>query len=585
MAGRHLITIAGTLAGLVSAACAAPSSLAAPAAGGVPLLAAQPLAPKVLLNNKGRFASAQMRRDGPGHAAALQINVFTKPPKPWQSQLLIPLKRGIHVGDKLVFSFAERSADPHKKANIAASLQYTHAPWSDLWMKSIPAGRHWKTVQGHITVMQNLRRADVAVYFTLGGQTQRVQICDLTLTRVGRGAVATSFNGRWLAAAQARIKKYRMAPLAVLVRNQHGAPVAGATVHVNMLRHAFPFGTAVSAEMLMRPSPDRHRYRRTLLKYYNHVEIENGLKWGRWANPRERAVTLRAVRWLRAHHLRIRGHNLVWPAWKYMPPYVHALAAHKKQLTRAITRHVSSEVRAIGNNVDCWDVVNEPLDNHVLQDILGNRIVLDCYRAAHRANPSIPLYVNEYNIVADNGDDVAQQNSYATLIGYLINHRAPLGGIGLQCHFGMQLTPPARVVAILDRFARFKKLLTVTEFDINVPNQAVQAAYMRAFLTAAFSVPQVVGINQWGFWAGRDWLPQCALWNKQWRLRPEGKAFIQLVRHTWWTRVHGKTGAGGRYRIRGFLGTYDVRVTAHGKTVTVHTVLRQPGDKVTVTIP
>ncbi len=581
----NLFTVTGILTGLVLLSGGAAASLAAPASKGVQLLGAQPLVPKVLLNNNGHFATAQIRRDGPRHAAALQINVFAKPPKPWQSQLLIPLKRGVHVGDKLVIRFKERSVDADKQTDIAASLGYTHAPWSDLWMKSVPAGRHWKTVQGRLTAMQNLRRSDVGIYFTLGGQAQRVQICDVTLTRVGRGAITASFGGPWLAAAEARIRKYRMAPLTVRVTNRHGGPVANAAVHVNMVRHAFPFGTAVSAQMLMNPSPNRHRYRQTLLKYYNHVEIENGLKWGCWHNRTRRTVTLRAVRWLREHHLRIRGHNLVWPAWKYMPRYVHALAAHKKQLTRAITRHVFREVRAIGDNVDCWDVVNEPLDNHVLQDILGNRIVLDCYKAAHRANPSIPLYVNEYNIVVDNGDDVAQQNAYAKLIGYLIKHKAPLGGIGLQCHFGMQLTPPAKVVAILNRFARFKKLLAVTELDINVPNQTVQAAYMHAFLIAAFSVPQVVGINQWGFWAGRDWLPQCALWNKQWRLRPVGKAFIQLVRHAWWTKKKGKSNAAGRFEVRGFLGTYRVSVTARGRTVRTNTVLRQPGGKVTVTIP
>ena len=42
------------------------------------------------------------------------------------------------------------------------------------------------------------------------------------------------------------------------------------------------------------------------------------------------------------------------------------------------------------------------------------------------------------------------------MIKYLVDNGAPLGVIGFQCHFGEDLTPPAQVVAILDRFRQIQ---------------------------------------------------------------------------------------------------------------------------------
>lgn len=570
-------------------ALAAPVTAASHIAMGVVganLLTQNVISAKRLFNDGGNFAVARVLPAGPGGAKTIQIDVLRQPAHPWQAQYYVPLVQGLHVGDKLTMSFKFRSVQAGHSARIVAELQNTHPPWWQFFDKSAVATGHWKKVRETFSIWKDVHHADVGLYFNLGVQRQKVQITDVKLTCTSYVSMRLNFGSTWIKAAEARIKKYRMAPLTIEVSDRQGHAIANASVHVKMLRHEFQFGTAVAAPLIVQKSANARRYRKTLLKYYNHVEIENGLKWIDWHILSMRAQTIKAVEWLRAHHLKIRGHNLVWPDWIYMPAYVvKTMKSDPVRLKQAVTRHVVTETQAMAGKVDCWDVVNEPLDTHVLQDFFGNDIFVNAYKLAHKGDPGAVLYINENGIVSNKGLDIVKQNRYAGLIRFLLKHGAPLGGIGVQCHFGIDLTPPQRVIAILNRFAKFGKPLTVTELDINLTNRKIQAAYMHDFLIAAYSVPAVVGINQWGFWAGSDWLPQASLWNKKWHLRPVGKAYIDLVYHTWWTDKRGQTNVQGQWLVDGFLGNYQVSVTAEGKTLRVPTVLSRPGKILKITIP
>ena len=49
-------------------------------------------------------------------------------------------------------------------------------------------------------------------------------------------------------------------------------------------------------------------------------------------------------------------------------------------------------------------------------------------------------------------------------------------------------------------------------------------------------------------------------------MKPNGRAFTDLVRKEWWTDAHGVTGPDGRFQTRGFLGDYEVEVKTGGFT-------------------
>jgi hypothetical protein len=167
---------------------------------------------------------------------------------------------------------------------------------------------------------------------------------------------------------------------------------------------------------------------------------------------------------------------------------------------------------------------------------------------------------------------------------FLLDKGAPLGGIGMQGHFNWQLTPPVRLLEVLDRFAALGLPIEVTEFDVDITDEQLQADYLRDFMTAVFSHPKVKGILMWGFWEGYHWRPNAALFRKDWSVKPNGQAWMDLVLKTWWTETEGKAGAGGEYKVRGFQGDYEVTAKAGGRTKNVRVSLPPSGATVTVTM-
>jgi endo-1,4-beta-xylanase len=56
----------------------------------------------------------------------------------------------------------------------------------------------------------------------------------------------------------------------------------------------------------------------------------------------------------------------------------------------------------------------------------------------------------------------------------------------------------------------------------------------------------------WGFWEGRHWKPRAALWRRDWSVKPNCQAWLDLVHDCWWTKADGRTDAAGSYQTRGF---------------------------------
>jgi GH35 family endo-1,4-beta-xylanase len=290
------------------------------------------------------------------------------------------------------------------------------------------------------------------------------------------------------------------------------------------------------------------------------------------------------VQWLLDHKIAVRGHNLVWPSWQYLPQSLAALKDDKEKLHAAVIAHITDEAGTLKGKLAEWDVVNEPYTNHDLTDTLGQESLVDWYRAAHDADPDAILFLNDYNLLSAGGTDTAHQDGFEQTVTYLLDNGAPLGGLGMQSHFDWNLTPPERVLQLLDRYDKFGLTIESTEFDISITDEKLQADYLRDFMTALFSHQSVNGIIMWGFWEGRHWLPAAALYRKDWSLKPNGKVWLDLVRRQWWTDVQTTTDDGGQCKTRGFLGDYEITVKAGGKTQTVPFTLSRDSTALTVTL-
>jgi tRNA A37 methylthiotransferase MiaB len=66
-------------------------------------------------------------------------------------------------------------------------------------------------------------------------------------------------------------------------------------------------------------------------------------------------------------------------------------------------------------------------------------------------------------------------------------------------------------------------------------DRSLQADFMRDYLIALFSHPNVGGVMLWGFWEGRHWRPDAALFERDWTPRPVARAWMDLVHREWKT--------------------------------------------------
>lgn len=491
----------------------------------------------------------------------------------------------------------------------------------------------------YLIPIEFLRAADEGqwkVEFFCGGPTQVLRFAGPALIYFGDRVAAddlpkTEFNydyaGRetdapWREAAAERIDQHRKGDLTVRVVDASGGPVVNASVEVAMTRHAFGFGSEIAVPFFGEVDPKTAKkhsaknletYREKVLDLFNTATIGT-FKWGpwrgRWGPPFKPDETLEALAWADDNDLYVHGHAPIWHQHGVMP-WKEGEAATDPQAVRAGILDwlenllTISEVR---EQVDSWDAINHPFAFSKVWREYGEaldlpdgglELHLDELEQYERFVPAdTPLFVNEGNIMTRGA---GQLSRYVDYVGYLAEHGAPFGGVGFMCHFSpTNLTPPeelyARMELLLDaarahgRIGDDELKLRVTEFDVAAnwsdPEQvAVQTDYTRDFYTLMFSHPNVDAIIAWGFWEGAMWKKSAAWYTKDWQLRPNGKAYRDLVFDEWWTRETGRTNDQGELTVRGFLGDYDITVTRDGKSAAATASLGQDGITVSVAAP
>ena len=539
---------------------------------------------------------------------AQQIRTATRPLHPWGLQLGARTGAAVKKGDHLLAVFFARGTErPADTDEARTEFVFELAGGTNEKSSTYPiaAGAAWQKFYIPFTAKTDSAANEAQIMFRAGYDPQVIEIGSLQVLDYGPAVpladlpyTPLTYRGReadapWRAAAAERIERLRKGDLTITV-TRGGQPVAGTEVHVKMTRHAFGFGSAVVAKTLLQSGPDGDRYRAVILENFNKVVLENDLKWQGWET--DRATGLAAVAWLRAHDIAVRGHCLVWPGWTNLPAKLKPLANSPDPLRQTVLAHIADELGALRGQCVEWDVVNEAFNNTDLQTLFTGvprdsapdwperhaAPLADWFRAAHTADPTAKLDINDYSILSSGGHDTPHQDHYFRTIRALLDADAPVQGIGLQSHFAEDLTPPARLLEILDRFATLGLPMQGTEHDINLYDEPLQADYTRDYLTVMFSHPSVIGVLTWGFWEKRHWIPAAAYYRADWTLRPAGEVWQNLVRKTWWTDTTAKTGDQGAISLRGYIGDYEITARTHGLTKTVPAKLTKDGAKITV---
>ena len=405
------------------------------------------------------------------------------------------------------------------------------------------------------------------------------------VTYAGRSADAP-----WRAAAAERIEKHRKADLLVKVVGADGAAVADAKVHLRQQRHAFGFGNILGPEVFMRQGPDGATYRRVFLDHFNKVTFEQGFRWQNWFQTARRGrldgqkkVLDEMIRFCQDRRIPIRGHYL---AWAPLTPEQYKPTNYMQQpekLWPELSAHIDEMLAFDSGRLAEWDAVNhivgwyDTMATAAGSDEIYAKIILHA-----RSKTNTPLWVNEGGILPGG----TRAEPYEKMIQGLFDRKAAPDGIGFMAHFkDSNLRPINELWAEYERFARFRLPLQLTEFDVDTRDEQLQADYLRDVMTITFSHPSFHAIMMWGFWEGRHWRPDGALWRKDWSIKPAGTMYKELVFKTWWTDQAGATGPGGTFKARGFLGQYRLTVTKGDQRRQQDLKLAPEGATVTIQLP
>jgi endo-1,4-beta-xylanase len=381
------------------------------------------------------------------------------------------------------------------------------------------------------------------------------------------------------------IEQNRKAPLTLVVE-RNGRPVSGAQVDLKLARHEYPFATFLDTDPTLN-TQDAAKYRELVPKLFNQVTVPiYWADWG-WESAESRAGYFNRFRWARSQGLPMKAHNLVWPSFKWSPSRLQQLRDNPTALRNAILGEAEERAKALADqpfvNVD---VLNELKSEYEFAEIVGKGIYKELFDLSRRTWPKAELVYNDYDVFEGGGLNEGPREVTKRLIRELIADKAPLTKIGWQGHFGESATPPEVVWKLLDEFwNEFKLPIEITEFDVDTRDERSQADYTRDLLTAWFAHPRTAGFTMWGFHETYHWRPNGAMFRRDWTPKPNLAEWTNLTQKVWTTQSKGVTNRSGQVRIRGFRGTYTVKVTSGGKTSTHSAKLTGNGSLIVVKLP
>ncbi len=564
---------------------------------GVDLLGGSSISAFTVMGKTERVESSVVDVTGQPFSKALRAKIKEKSQNLWDVQLQATAKGEVRSGDVLLASFWFRTQYvpvESGEAETEINFELNHDPYDKSLTHSVRAGAEWKQMLVPFQAKRNFKDGEAQIVFRLGYPPQTVEFADIKVENFKKELVLAdlpkskstyagmALDAPWRGPAEERIDRLRKADLSVRVLGADGKPAAGAKVAATLTRHAFQFGTCAPAKELLAGTNKKYM---EALEDFNIITLENDLKWQALEDWGFKLDTgSKGVDWLREAGFEVRGHVLVWPGWQNLPGKLKRLKDDPVALRKAAEDHVREMVTAMKGRLEHWDVVNEPFTNHDMLDILGHEVMVDWFKIARSIDPKPKLYINDFAILSGGGGTTEHRDHYEKMIQLLADKGAPFDGIGMQGHFGTSLTSPDDLMAILDRYAKFKKDIAVTEFDVVIDDLDLAGSYVRDFYTVLFSHPSVTTLTMWGHWDTNHWKKNAVMYKDDWSLKPGGQAYKDLVNGKWRTAAEGTTDAAGTFKTRGFKGKYEIVVKLGDKTQTVTGNLADGGSRIDVKI-
>jgi endo-1,4-beta-xylanase len=266
----------------------------------------------------------------------------------------------------------------------------------------------------------------------------------------------------------------------------------------------------------------RGQVRDDLATYWDQLTPENAGKWGSVERSRDQMswTSLDAMQdYAKQHGIAFKQHNFVWGSQQ--PSWLNGLSQSEQ------SAQVEEWIRSYCErypDTPLIDVVNEP-PPHTTPPYLaalggdgqsGYDWIVQAFKWADQYCPNSILILNDYNNVENSNDN----NHTIDIVKRILDAGAPIDAVGAQSHATSNLQ--ANVVqGYIDKIASETGLpVYISEFDLNISDDARQRDQMEAMFTMFWEDPNVPGITLWGYIEGATWVANSGLMDTNGNMRP-----------------------------------------------------------------
>jgi endo-1,4-beta-xylanase len=203
-----------------------------------------------------------------------------------------------------------------------------------------------------------------------------------------------------------------------------------------------------------------------------------------------------------ANGMKMRGHTFCWanqtPDWFFQDPTDSTKPATKDQLRALLKKHITTVMQHFktkygsNNPIYCWDVVNEPITEdgrlktssdkndsanyNMWGAILGEEYIEDAFRYAREADPSMKLFINDYNIE----NNTAKTQGMYDLVKRLLEKGVPVDGIGIQMHITATSPSIENMKASIEKLGSLGLPIQITELDMGIDSNTAANRLLQA---------------------------------------------------------------------------------------------------------
>lgn len=234
-------------------------------------------------------------------------------------------------------------------------------------------------------------------------------------------------------------------------------------------KNYFTMGVAVSPQALKTDEAG------LILKQFASLTPENAMKM-QPIHPKENEYYWRdadsIVAFAQQHHMKLRGHCLVWhnqaPAWMFEE---NGRTVSKALLLQRMKDHITAVVSRYKGKIYAWDVVNEAISDKkdeflrpsIWYQVCGEEFIAKAFEYAHEADPGALLFYNDYNEISP-----VKREKIIRLIKSLQARGIPVHGVGLQAHWAINEPSREQLEQTLHDFSELGLNMQITELDISV---------------------------------------------------------------------------------------------------------------------